>query len=350
MVLEAIGGLFLVIGFFLFLGAFVIPVVVGLNIRGYGERAIASSPRIVGFRSRTRWKSAIASFGYLFIISLLLLGVGTGLTPDTDPATTDDIDAEATPSPIVDEKQATTEESSNGSGDETTESSSEPASTATSPSPTDSPAPTATPTESPTPTASTTASPTPKPKKAPDGESYAFDGSGATATNTFTTDGGLVTFDLSHNGDSNFAVWLLNGNGEKEELLVNTIGSWDGKVVMYLPAGTYLLDVEADGSWDADVSQPRYSSAEVDSLPQSSEGDDSTYIGPFSVDGLTRVEFVAEDDEHYAVWLKTHRGENMELLFNEIGPFEGSTAFGGTGDAIIQVRTNGEWKIVIEKG
>ena len=38
------------------------------------------------------------------------------------------------------------------------------------------------------------------------------------------------------------------------------------------------------------------------------------------------------------------------MLFNEIDPFEGSTAFGDTGDAIVHVRTNGEWKIVIEKG
>jgi hypothetical protein len=33
---------------------------------------------------------------------------------------------------------------------------------------------------------------------------------------------------MSHDGDSNFAVWLLDDEGDKVELLVNEIGEFGG--------------------------------------------------------------------------------------------------------------------------
>lgn len=284
---------------------------------------------------------ALAAFAYVFV-ALAVVGAVTGGGDSGTPDAQAEINADATPT--VQERRAISAtdtpaqtdggqtQAQNGEGDDVTAT------------------PTPKPTDSPTLTASPTPTATPTPKNAPDGESYSFDGSGAEATESFSTEGGLVVFNLAYDGDSNFAVWVLDENGEREKLLVNAIGEWDGKVAMNLPAGSYVLNVEADGNWQAGVEQPRYSAAEVGSLPQEAQGDDSTYIGPFNVDGLTRVTFTAGDDEHYAVWLKNHEGQNVELLFNKVGPFEGSTAFGGEGVAIIQVETNGEWKIVIEEG
>jgi hypothetical protein len=56
---------------------------------------------------------------------------------------------------------------------------------------------------------------------------------------------GLVTLSLTHDGESNFAV--TSYGADDRNLLVNEIGVFAGEVA--LPAGTLLLQVEADGSW-----------------------------------------------------------------------------------------------------
>jgi hypothetical protein len=56
---------------------------------------------------------------------------------------------------------------------------------------------------------------------------------------------------MTHDGDSNFAVWLLDDEGDKVELLVNEIGEFDGsKAVSIRKSGIYLLDISADGNWE----------------------------------------------------------------------------------------------------
>jgi hypothetical protein len=56
---------------------------------------------------------------------------------------------------------------------------------------------------------------------------------------------GLVTLDLTHDGESNFAV--TSYTADSRDLLVNKIGQFAGQVL--LPDGTLFLQVEADGSW-----------------------------------------------------------------------------------------------------
>jgi hypothetical protein len=55
---------------------------------------------------------------------------------------------------------------------------------------------------------------------------------------------GLTTVNVTHGGSHNFAVWAY---GEDNDLLINEIGRYSGEVL--LPAGTVLLDIEADGAW-----------------------------------------------------------------------------------------------------
>lgn len=341
-----------------FLSAILIPLAIALNIFGIRESFAKRFSSIPGFRSNKRWKMMLGTFGYCFLGFLILSSAGVALFPDVAEGEDNTVDASrSVPDAALNTPTVTSAAELDSEQSQQQKSQSEEPSEATATrSPTPSASPTATreptPTESPTPTPTATPSPTPTPEPtpAPDGPSYAFRASGNAATETFYVEGGLVEFDLAHSGQSHFAIWLLNDRGEREELLVNTIGSWDGRVVMNLPEGDYLLDIAADGTWNANVRQPRYSTVEVKSLPQSMSDDDSNYIGPIYVDGLTRVSFVGQDDDHYGVWLLNHRGNNVDLLFNEIGPFEGSTAFGGEGVALIQVDTNGRWKMVIEDG
>lgn len=271
-------------------------------------------------------------------------GGGNGESVDSDGDGVPDSEDYAPQDPSVQEKSDLT--SPDGDGDSGQNPSPTPTETELPGTQTDTLSPT--PTREPTPTP--TESPTPEPTPAPDEDSYSFSGSSDSATSKFGISGGLVTFDMQHSGSRNFAIWVLNDQGEKENLIVNAIGSWDGRFAQYLDAGDYVLDISADGSWSVDVHQPRYSEVEVQYLPQSMERTYSDYIGPFWVDGLTRASLTAENDDHYGVWLRNHHGQTVELLFNEIGPFEGDTAFGGDGIALITVDTNGKWKLAVQDG
>ncbi|RBY79797.1 hypothetical protein DQ238_09120 [Geodermatophilus sp. TF02-6] len=55
---------------------------------------------------------------------------------------------------------------------------------------------------------------------------------------------GLTSVTLTHQGESNFAVWAY---GDSRDLLVNEIGSYTGETL--LPPGTVVLEVQADGPW-----------------------------------------------------------------------------------------------------
>jgi hypothetical protein len=59
-----------------------------------------------------------------------------------------------------------------------------------------------------------------------------------------STTGGISTVRVTHSGEGNFAVWAVSG---RPHLLVNEIGNYSGETL--LPAGTVLLDIEADGRW-----------------------------------------------------------------------------------------------------
>lgn len=49
------------------------------------------------------------------------------------------------------------------------------------------------------------------------------------------------------------------------------------------------------------------------------------------------------------MWLKDHRGNEVELLFNEIGPFEGSTTASQEGVGLVYVVVQENWTITIER-
>jgi hypothetical protein len=63
---------------------------------------------------------------------------------------------------------------------------------------------------------------------------------------------GIAT--ISHDGGSNFAIWALDASLQQLDLLVNTIGTYQGTVL--LPAeGTTALEIKADGNWTIEVKQ-----------------------------------------------------------------------------------------------
>jgi hypothetical protein len=56
---------------------------------------------------------------------------------------------------------------------------------------------------------------------------------------------GLMTATISHKGQANFVVYAYSPSGQ--DLLVNEIGNFSGEEAV--PDGTYLLQINADGTW-----------------------------------------------------------------------------------------------------
>ena len=66
----------------------------------------------------------------------------------------------------------------------------------------------------------------------------------------------LARFEMVHQGESNFIVDLLDDEGAEVGYLINEIGQYDASQAVQIPEdGTYLLNVEADGSWTIRVQQ-----------------------------------------------------------------------------------------------
>ena len=103
-----------------------------------------------------------------------------------------------------------------------------------------------------TPTPTHTLIPTPSPTP----EHIILQGRGQQASSKFNLSPGLATFMMTHDGGGPFAVVLQDSMGEYIELLVNTTGDFNGSTAAQIGgAGTYILDVSADGNWTVRIEQ-----------------------------------------------------------------------------------------------
>jgi len=85
---------------------------------------------------------------------------------------------------------------------------------------------------------------------------HEFSGQSNQATALFALQTGLTRFESTHDGESNFMVYLLDADGNQVSLVANTIGAGPtSKAVKISVAGQYLLNVMADGAWTVTVVQ-----------------------------------------------------------------------------------------------
>ncbi|MGI9252963.1 MAG: hypothetical protein ACR2J8_04400 [Thermomicrobiales bacterium] len=85
-------------------------------------------------------------------------------------------------------------------------------------------------------------------------------GTGDTVTQPISVPAGLLTITGSHQGQSNFAVWVydLNGGGLEfgdSDLVFNEIGAFSGQQLEKIgQTSTLVFEVTADGPWVLDLS------------------------------------------------------------------------------------------------
>jgi hypothetical protein len=178
-------------------------------------------------------------------------------------------------------------------------------------------------------------------------------GSGPEATRPFQLESGLTVVRMSHQGDTNFIVDLLdeNGNSVAPMGVANVIGPFQGSTpVQITRGGQYLLDVQVAGQWQITVEQPRAASA-PETTSFSGNSQQATQLFELS-GGLHRVEMTHQGDANFIVDLLDENGASVVPmgLVNEIGPFEGSRAMQVPDDGIylFSVQANGPWTIKVE--
>jgi hypothetical protein len=199
------------------------------------------------------------------------------------------------------------------------------------------------PTEEPMPTDTPTPSPSPTPD-APDPMS--FSGSGQQVENDVDIVGGLTIVEASYDGERNFQVEFVPSEGEYNEIFVNQIGSWEGAQANLIDADTYQIDITAEGDWELTVRQPRPTSGDGPSQSLSGEGAD--VLGPFEFSGNHTATGSHDGESNFQVEVMPPEGSFPEIVFNEIGEFEGETTFSFDGVGFVDVNADGNWELELE--
>ena len=177
-------------------------------------------------------------------------------------------------------------------------------------------------------------------------------GKGPTETDPFELIGGFVAADMEYVGydGGSFRVRLIDhGSEDIVWELADEPDQWSGELGETLDAGSYRLDIEADGEWSIEVRQPRPTSGETP--PIEDDCKISTLLGPYELDGELRVRASHEGGGNFIVRAHdaTASGDEVgNLLIHETGRFEGTETFSYDGLAWITVVTDGDWEVAIE--
>jgi len=175
-----------------------------------------------------------------------------------------------------------------------------------------------------------------------------FSGSSDTATEFVYIEQNIFEIAATHEGSSNFIVWLVDINGNEIDLLFNEIGSYEGSHYIPVTQGIYAFNVDAGGAWSLTIEQPRPITSYNAPEPVAFSGD--TAFDPVHLEcGLTGISLAHSGDSNFIVWLYDANGRTIDLLANEIGDYEGSSYINipREGVYLIDVTAGGAWAIAI---
>ena len=175
-----------------------------------------------------------------------------------------------------------------------------------------------------------------------------FEGEGQTVLDDLALGGAFTAWLFEHDGESNFALEL---EGPTEALLVNDIGAVAGATGLGVAGGEYVVDVTADGAWSLTAAQPLAPAAEIRTPPVEASGEGADVVGPVEIDATVTVSGTHDGESNFAVQAYNEDASDRlsgELIFNEIGPFEGETRADPTGVVWVVVEADGAWTLDIE--
>ncbi len=177
-----------------------------------------------------------------------------------------------------------------------------------------------------------------------------IEGRGDSVSEVVTLKKGLFMVGAGHKGERNFVVQLISTDGEKTELLVNTIGNYQGVRLIPVDAGRYRFQVRADQAWVLMHEQPDPKKAGTP-LPIVHSHTGDAPLGPFSLRrGLLRATFTHDGARNFVATLYRSDGETAGLLANKIGAYSGSVteSIREPGLYWLEVRASGAWSVKLE--
>ena len=147
---------------------------------------------------------------------------------------------------------------------------------------------------------------------------------------------------LKYSGSDNFVVWSIGADGSRNELLVNTIGRYQGTVLLDQRGHSVALSVETTGRWTgtiAPLSQAdRWNTTEI----TTGSGDNVLMLSSETI-GLKTMLIKHSGKSNFVVWSYSIDGQ-PNLLVNEIGDYSGEVLLPDQ-TYIISIQSEGNWGV-----
>lgn len=181
--------------------------------------------------------------------------------------------------------------------------------------------------------------PEPAPEPEPEPESFeavTIEGSGDDIVDVPVVDDHILVATFTHDGQSNFAVTSYDQGGNRLDLMVNHIGSYQGTVPYNFEVSPNELEINADGPWTVSISDLLEQPALEDS--QDGVGDQVLLLATSG-----RLTATHGGDSNFALlaW-----GQRRDLLVNEVGAYEGTVRLP---EAIaLEIVADGEWSLLVQ--
>ncbi|WP_225336072.1 polysaccharide deacetylase family protein [Halomicrobium urmianum] len=178
------------------------------------------------------------------------------------------------------------------------------------------------------------------------GQSHTFEGTGSGESPTFELDDGVVVATVSHDGEA-IAVDVTKPDGlGRSENLLTTSGNESGESIMAVDDDTYRLEVDADGEWSIDLSQPAVHADDLEDLPVEASGTGSAFVGPLWTERDVRIVATHDGDGTFIVDGYGADG-SREVIVHRSGEFSNSRSYKAGGPAWINVEADGNWTLEI---
>lgn len=208
--------------------------------------------------------------------------------------------------------------------------------------PTSTNAPKATRTPKPSNTPRPTNTSTTAPTKTPAPEPITLSGSGDDIVDFVKWEGAAIGI-FTNSGSSNFIVKSFDQAGEYVDLLINTIGSYQGTVPIDFSSDeqTSRLEIKSSGSWEVQVLPIDY--ARTETVPGIFTGntDDVVILTGGKPD---LIKATSTGESNFIVWSFSSSGR--DLIFNEIAPYSG-TAMLDSSTILLTISAEGDWSLEI---
>lgn len=156
-----------------------------------------------------------------------------------------------------------------------------------------------------------------------------------------------AVLEIRHKGDSNFSIVSYNGSGGYIDLLVNEIGDYKGRILVYNEKDQYQdervrrLEISADGDWEIVAIPIALLRTFISSA--SGSGDDVIQVWTtadrltLSHNGTSNFIVIARGQFRY--------GSTWDLLVNEIGSYVGQVRL-ESGASLFSIQADGNWTIL----